>query len=374
LLLDKVLGNQQDERRFAKTYLVRKRDFAPANQLAIVAKSWHRLAGEPGRTAIRDRLELFMVLDWRGQQSTLARSVFLSGTGVHSGDAVSIVLNPAEADTGIVFRQTRAGAQPVTIPALASSVSNTDFCTAIGSGRNMIATIEHLMAAVSAHCIDNLYIDLDGHEIPVLDGSAEPFVQAIADAGIEVQDAPRRYIRVKKPVRIESGSSWAEFRPYQGTRYEVEIDFPSPAIGRQKYAGDVTAESFDRELSRARTFGFLKDVERLWASGHALGSSLENTVVIGHNDAVINPEGLRYSDEFARHKALDAVGDLALAGAQFIGCFRSYRGGHALNAKALRMLLSDSSAFEIVEARKPKAARFADFVAVAAPVFAPWVL
>lgn len=316
-----------------------------------------------------------MAFDWRGQQSTIARSVFLSGIGVHNGERASIALHPADPNTGIQFRKTAAGGQSVSIPALVSAVSNTDFCTAVGCDRHEVATIEHLMAALYASGIDNVTIDVESDEIPVLDGSAAPFLQALEEAGIDQQDAPRRYIRVKKAVRIESGASWAEFRPYQGTRFEVEIDFSCPTIGRQRYAGDVSAESFKRELSRARTFGFLRDVERLWASGHALGSSLENTVVIGHNDQPINPEGLRYSDEFVRHKALDAVGDLALAGAQFIGCFRSYRGGHALNAKALRMLLSDASAFEIVEARQPKQmARGADFVTVAQPVFAPWVL
>jgi UDP-3-O-[3-hydroxymyristoyl] N-acetylglucosamine deacetylase len=211
--------------------------------------------------------------------------------------------------------------------------------------------------------------------VPILDGSSEPFVALIDEAGIEMQDAPRRYIRVKKAVRVETGASWAEFSPHNGTRFEVEIDFEGSIIGCQKYSGEITSASFRNDLSRARTFGFLRHVEPLWASGHALGSSLDNSVVIGHDGAVINAEGLRYKDEFVRHKALDAVGDLALAGAQFIGCFRSYRGGHAMNAKALRTLLSDKSAFEIVEPRKIKSfARGGDMVAVAAPVYAPWML
>ncbi|MCU0830749.1 MAG: UDP-3-O-acyl-N-acetylglucosamine deacetylase [Rhizobiaceae bacterium] len=316
-----------------------------------------------------------MVLDWRGLQSTVRRSTFLSGTGVHSGERVSLAIHPADANSGIVFHLASRSGGLAVIPAHVTSVSGTDLCTAVGNSSAQIATIEHLMAALYAAGIDNAVIEVDSGEIPVLDGSAAPFMAALDEAGVETQDAPRRYIRVKKAVRIESGASWAEFRPYQGTRFEVEIDFACQAIGRQRYAGDITAESFKRELSRARTFGFLKDVERLWAAGLALGSSLENTVVLGHDDRPINPEGLRYIDEFVRHKALDAVGDLALAGAQFIGCFRSYRGGHALNAKALRLLLSDKSAFEIVEARQPKtAARGADFVAVPQPVFAPWVL
>ncbi len=316
-----------------------------------------------------------MVFDWRGQQSTIARSAFVSGIGVHSGEATTLVLHPAEPDTGIMFRRLRPGREPVLIPAISSSVCHTDYCTAVGFGTVSIATIEHLMAALYGCGIDNLIVDVDSNEVPILDGSAAPFIALIEDAGIEMQDAPRRYIRVKKPVRVEMGASWAEFLPHEGTRFEVEIDFESPVIGRQKYIGDVNSASFRRDLSRARTFGFLGNVERLWASGHALGSSLGNSVVIGHDDVIINVEGLRYKDEFVRHKALDAVGDLALAGAQFIGCFRSYRGGHAMNAKALRRLLSDSSAFEIVEPRKIKSfARGGDMVAVSAPVYAPWVL
>jgi len=179
--------------------------------------------------------------------------------------------------------------------------------------------------------------------------------------------------RVIKPVRIEQGASWTEFRPYDGTRFEVEIDFDSPAIGRQKWEGDLTATTFKDELSRARTFGFMRDVERLWAAGYALGSSLENSVVISDDSSIVNVEGLRYEDEFVRHKSLDAVGDLALAGAQFIGCYRSYRGGHKVNAIALKALLSDASAYEVVEApARSQRVRAREFVAVNAPGFAPW--
>jgi UDP-3-O-[3-hydroxymyristoyl] N-acetylglucosamine deacetylase len=222
--------------------------------------------------------------------------------------------------------------------------------------------------------IDNLSIDIDGSEVPILDGSSAMFVEAFDQAGIEVLPVKRRYIRVLKPVRVESGASWAEFRPYRGTRFEVEIDFDSPAIGRQFFAGDLSGEMFRAEISRARTFGFMKDVERLWAAGYALGSSLENSVVIGEDHRIINMEGLRYPDEFVRHKVLDAMGDLALAGARFIGCFRSHRGGHRLNATALRSLLSDRSAFEIVEAGKRERGRSAEMIAVNAPSYAPWMI
>jgi UDP-3-O-[3-hydroxymyristoyl] N-acetylglucosamine deacetylase len=370
-----LLKNQQNRLVTIKSYLVKKRDFPDPMQTAIVSKIRQRLTGIMSRAACQKSLEYSMVFDWRGQQSTIARSVFVTGIGVHSGEATTLALHPAEPDSGIVFRRIGLGFEPVIIPAISTSVCNTDYCTAVGFGTVSVATIEHLMAALYSCGVDNVIIDVDSNEVPILDGSSEPFIALIDDAGIEMQDAPRRYIKVKKPVRVETGASWAEFLPHDGTRFEVEIDFESPTIGHQKYAGEIHAASFRRDLSRARTFGFLRNVERLWASGHALGSSLDNSVVIGHDDTIINAEGLRYKDEFVRHKALDAVGDLALAGAQFIGCFRSYRGGHAMNAKALRTLLSDKSAFEIVEPRKIKSfARGGDMVAVAAPVYAPWML
>ena len=193
-------------------------------------------------------------------------------------------------------------------------------------------------------------------------------------AGIRLLTTKRRYIRVLKPVRIDSGAAFAEFLPHDGTRFEVEIDFESPAIGHQAFACDVSPTSFRRDIARARTFGFMKDVERLWAAGHALGSSLENSVVIGDDSRVINMEGLRYKNEFVRHKMLDAMGDLALAGARFIGCYKSYRGGHRLNASALRHLLSDRTAFEIVETGRRERGRSAELITVSTAVYAPWML
>lgn len=308
-------------------------------------------------------------------QTTLKSRVTLSGIGVHSGREVSIQFNPADADTGIVFHRTDGGNEGGEIRALFSEIGSTDLCTVLGDPAGLhVSTVEHLMAALSALGIDNVAIDIDGGEVPILDGSAAMYVEAFDHARIEVLDVKRRFIRVLKPVRVDSGPSWAEFRPYDGTRYEIEIDFDSPAIGRQSFAADMKADVFRRELSRARTFGFMKDVERLWAAGFALGSSLENSVVIGDDHRVINMEGLRYPDEFVRHKTLDAMGDLALAGARFIGCFRSYRGGHRLNAAALRRLLSDRSAFEVVETTKRARGRSAELIAVNAPVFAPWMI
>lgn len=317
-----------------------------------------------------------MGIDLQDYQTTLRKRAALSGVGVHGGKPATINLLPADADTGIVFCFSDHGSvQPQEIRALVSEVGATDLCTVIGdpAGRH-VGTVEHLMAALFGLGIDNLVIEVDGNEVPILDGSAAAIVDAIDAAGIEQLSAKRRYIRVLKPVRIDSGASWAEFLPHDGTRFEVEIDFESPAIGRQSFAADISGEVFRSELSRARTFGFMKDVERLWAAGFALGSSLENTVVIGDDNRVINMEGLRYPDEFARHKTLDAMGDLALAGARFIGCFRSYRGGHRLNAAALRRLISDPTAFEIVETTRRQRGRSAEMIAVSAAVYAPWVI
>ena len=310
-----------------------------------------------------------------GFQTTIADSISLAGIGVHSGAPVSITFHPAEADTGIVFQRMQDDTVVAEVRAVSSQVGNTDLCTVLGRMPNhSIATVEHVMAALYAMGIDNLLVEVHGAEMPIMDGSSQAFIEAIEQTGTRALGVKRRYIRVVKPVRIEAGGSWAEFRPYDGTRFEVEIDFDSPAIGRQSFARDITPGVFKRDISRARTFGFLKDVERLWAAGYALGSSLENTVVIGEDHRVINMEGLRYSDEFVRHKTLDAMGDLALAGARFIGCFRSYRGGHKLNAAALRRLLSDRSAFEIVETLRRDRGRSAEMIQVNAPVYAPWVL
>ncbi len=311
-----------------------------------------------------------MGIELQDYQTTLKSRVTLSGIGVHSGMPVSIHFVPADADTGVTFQV--AGRE---FRAIVSEVGATDLCTLLGDPHGVhVATIEHLMAALFGVGIDNVSIEVEGAEVPILDGSAAQFVEAFDQAGIEVLGVKRRYIRVLKPVRIESGASWAEFRPYSGTRFEVEIDFESPAIGRQSFASDINADIFRREISRARTFGFMKDVERLWAAGYALGSSLENSVVIGDDNHIINMEGLRFSNEFVRHKTLDAMGDLALAGARFIGCFRSYRGGHRLNANALRRLLSDRSAFEIVETSRRERGRSAELIAVSAAVHAPWTL
>lgn len=285
-----------------------------------------------------------------GRQTTLRRPATVSGVGVHSGRAVSLTLHPAEEGSGIWFCRTDSdGTHDNEVLASFQNVSATDFCTAVGMNGATVATVEHLMAALSALGVDNATIEIDGPEVPVMDGAASAFVAAVEQAGIATLEAPRKYIKVLKPVSVRLGESHAEFRPHDRMRIEVEIDFANALIGRQSFAADVDAAVFRREIARARTFGFLADVEKLWERGLALGASLDNSVVIG-DDRIINPEGLRYPDEFVRHKALDAVGDLALAGAPILGLYRSYRGGHGLNLAAVKALIADESAWTFVEA------------------------
>ena len=292
-----------------------------------------------------------MSLPIDGAQKTLRESVTLSGIGVHSGKPVTMVIGPADADAGIRFSRTdAAGGSGVDIAAVHSAVSLTRRCTVLGDPNGVyVATVEHLLASLSALGIDNALVEIDGPEVPVMDGSAAAFVEAIDSAGLMVQSARRRFIKVVEPVRVEMGDAFAEFHPHDGRRLEIEIDYDCGVIGRQVLAVDLTAHSFRHDIARARTFGHMHDVERLWEAGLALGSSLENSIVIG-GDAVINPEGLRWEDEFVRHKVLDVIGDLALAGAPVIGTYRSYKGGHKLNADALGTLLSRKDAYEMVTA------------------------
>lgn len=303
------------------------------------------------------------------KQTTLRNRAVLSGIGVHSGSPVRIVLHPADTDTGIVFLRTGlANGHERLVEARHDKVAATELCTIIGDpSTGAVATIEHLLAALSGLGVDNALIEIDGPEVPIMDGSAAPFVEAVDQAGIVRQSAARRYVKVLKPVRVENGRAFAELRPFpRGFRLEVEIDFPTPLIGRQKRVLDLDPTSFRREVSRARTFGFMKDVERLWKAGFALGASLDNTVALG-DDAVINPEGLRYPDEFVRHKTLDAVGDLALAGAPILGHYRSFCGGHKMNVAVLQALFADRTAYAIVDA--PRREPAADTAAIR-PAFA----
>jgi UDP-3-O-[3-hydroxymyristoyl] N-acetylglucosamine deacetylase len=305
--------------------------------------------------------------------------VSLSGVGVHSGIPVTITLCPTEPDSGIAFlRGSLADAADVEIPARSHAVGSTELCTVLGDPNGVsVATVEHLLAALAGLGIDNALIEIDGPEVPVMDGSAGAFVDAIDRAGVRVQNAPRRWIRIEKPVRVELGSAHAEFRPHPRMRLEIGIDYDCSVIGRQQLGLDLTPKSFRRDIARARTFGYLRDVERLWAAGFALGSSLENSVVIG-DGAVVNPEGLRYPDEFVRHKVLDTIGDLALAGMPIQGLYRSHKGGHKLNALALSALISRSDAWSLVSdpvEREPRQEGRVELAqGLAAPAFAPEVL
>jgi len=302
-----------------------------------------------------------------GRQTTLARRAVLSGVGVHSGKPATIAVSPAEADRGIVFVRAD-GAREVEIPARFDRVVATELCTVIGAEGLSVATIKHLMAAFRGAGVDNALVEIDGPEMPITDGCSEAFLGLIEEAGVVRLKAGRRAVRVLRPVRVEQGDAYAEFLPFDGTRYDVTIDFTSPLIGRQGYVFDLVPGAFRREIARARTFGFMSDVEKLWKLGYALGSSLENSVAIGE-DRILNPEGLRWADEFVRHKTLDAVGDLALAGMPFLGHFRSYKGGHKLNWMALKALMADASAHEIVRDAETRSA--GEATAFAAAVLAP---
>jgi len=286
------------------------------------------------------------------RQTTLAGSVSLTGIGVHSGDAATVTLHPADAGTGIVFLgQNRKTGEDVEIPAHWRAVSATSLCTVLGDpAAGGVSTVEHLMAALRGLGVDNVAVELDGPEMPIMDGSSAEFVAAIDQVGLRRLGAPRRYLRIKKTVRVDQGNAWCELRPFDGCRFDVTIDFDAEVIGRQRLVLDLTPDAFRKELARARTFGSVQDVEKLWSLGFALGSSLENSVAISEG-RVVNPEGTRWTDEFVRHKMLDAVGDLGLAGLPLIGAYHSYKGGHRMNHAILVELFetTGSDAFEIVE-------------------------
>jgi UDP-3-O-[3-hydroxymyristoyl] N-acetylglucosamine deacetylase len=290
------------------------------------------------------------------KQTTLAERISLSGIGVHSGAPVKISLHPSEANTGISFLRTGLpGGVERLIRARREAVGATELCTVIGepSGAS-VSTIEHLMAALWGMGVDNVMVEIDGPEVPIMDGSSAHFVDAIDEAGIEELSSSRKIIRVVKPVRFEQGRSWAELSPRpSGFGLDVEIDFPTPLIGRQRRVLDLSPQAFRAEIARARTFGFMKDVEFLWKKNLALGASLEKTVALG-DDRIINPEGLRFPDEFVRHKILDAIGDLALAGAPLQATFRAYCPGHKVNAMMLEHLFADPTAFVVVDAPAPR--------------------
>jgi UDP-3-O-[3-hydroxymyristoyl] N-acetylglucosamine deacetylase len=291
------------------------------------------------------------------RQTTLAREIHLTGTGVHSGAPVSLTLHPAEADTGLRFLVTKRGRVIAEIPAHVANVKNLTLCTVIGDDTGVtISTVEHLLAALRGLAIDNCYVEIDSKEVPIMDGSSCDFVEAIDRVGIRELSEPRKYIKVLKPVRVEEGDCWGQLEPHGSFRLDVEIDFQTPLIGRQRIAFEMSPGVFRHELSRARTFGFMSDVEKLWKMGLALGADLTNTVAIGEGK-IMNREGLRYEHEFVRHKMLDAVGDLSLAGAPLLGAYSSYKGGHRLNSMVLQALFADASNWAWVQAPRTSKSR-----------------
>ena len=289
------------------------------------------------------------------KQTTLRHPVAVSGIGVHSGLPVTLTLHPADDDAGIVFQRIAAdGSIEREIRADVRAVTATEFATVLGDAEGpLCSTAEHLLAALRGLYVDNVVVEIDGPEVPIMDGSAAAFVDAIDQAGLTARALPRRYIEVIKPVSVSKDGAYGELRPYQhGFRVEAEIDFDHPLIGQQALSLDIEPDTFRREIARARTFGFMRDVSKLWSAGYALGASFENTLVVSE-DRVLNPEGLRFADEFVRHKVLDAIGDLALAGQPLLAAYKTVCGGHKLNHAVLSALMSDRSAWRVVEAAEP---------------------
>lgn len=291
------------------------------------------------------------------RQRTLRNSIKATGVGLHSGDKVYLTLRPAPVNTGIVFLRTDISPM-VEIPAQALKVTETTLSTTIENGGAKVSTIEHLMAALAGLGIDNAFIELSSPEVPIMDGSAGPFVFLIQSAGIEEQESAKKFIRIKRKVTVKDGDKVASFSPFDGFKVSFTIDFDHPVFRSrsQKAVVDFSSTSFVREVSRARTFGFLRDIEYLRSKNLALGGSVENAIVID-DFKILNDDGLRYEDEFVRHKILDAIGDLYLAGHGIIGHFEGYKSGHALNNQLVRALLAQKDAWEIAtfddEVRSP---------------------
>lgn len=285
------------------------------------------------------------------QQRTLKSLTRAVGVGLHSGQRVEITLRPAQPDTGIVFRRIDL-AQPVDIPVSATAVSDTTMASTISSGGVKVHTVEHLMSACAGLGVDNLYVDITADEVPILDGSAASFVFLLQSAGIELQNAPRRFIRVTKPVSVCEGSGeaqkWARLEPFHGYKLSFEIDFDHPAVDAtgQRVQFDMSTGSYSKDIARARTFGFSKDVEMMRANGLIMGGGLDNAIVMD-DYKILNAGGLRYDDEFVKHKILDAMGDLYLLGKPLLASYSAFRSGHALNNLLLLELLKHTEAWEV---------------------------
>jgi UDP-3-O-[3-hydroxymyristoyl] N-acetylglucosamine deacetylase len=296
------------------------------------------------------------------RQRTLKNVIRATGVGLHTGEKVYLTLRPAAAGTGIVFRRVDL-APPVEIKAEPYAVGDTRLSSCLVKGEVRVSTVEHLMSALAGLGVDNAYVDVTAPEVPIMDGSAGPYVFLLQSAGIEEQNAPKKFIRVLHPVQVEDGDKWVRFEPHNGFKLDLAIDFAHPVFerSRQSVCVDFSTTSYIKEVSRARTFGFMQDVESMRAQGLALGGSLDNAVVMDEY-RVLNSDGLRYDDEFVKHKVLDAIGDLYLLGHPLIGAFSGYKSGHALNNLLLRRLLEDRQAWE-----------YATFERVEdAPVFLAW--
>ncbi|MDH3325795.1 MAG: UDP-3-O-acyl-N-acetylglucosamine deacetylase [Gammaproteobacteria bacterium] len=281
-------------------------------------------------------------------QRTLKNTIRATGVGLHTGEKVYVSMRPAAPDTGIVFRRTDL-AEPVLIEARPENVGDTRLSTTLIKDGVRVSTVEHLLSAFAGLGIDNAYVDLSAPEVPIMDGSAGPFVFLIQSAGIEEQNVPKSYIRIKKPIKVEDGDKWARFEPFNGFKVSFSIDFDHPVFNSstQRTKVDFSTTSFVREVSRARTFGFTRDIEVLRENNLALGGSMDNAVVVD-DYRVLNADGLRYEDEFVRHKVLDAIGDLYLLGHSLIGEFSGHKSGHALNNKLLCALLANEDCWELV--------------------------
>jgi UDP-3-O-[3-hydroxymyristoyl] N-acetylglucosamine deacetylase len=286
-------------------------------------------------------------------QRTLKNVIRATGVGLHTGEKVYLTLRPAAADTGIVFRRTDLP-EPVEIPAIPENVGDTTLSTTLIKNGIRVSTVEHLLSALAGLGIDNAYIDLNAPEVPIMDGSAGPFVFLLQSAGIHEQNAPKRFIRIKKPIVVEDGDKWVRFEPFEGFKVSFTIDFDHPVFKDQNQTAvvDFSTTSFVKEVSRARTFGFMSQIESLRANNLALGGSLDNAVVLDEY-RVLNEDGLRYIDEFVKHKILDSIGDLYLLGHSLIGAFSGHKSGHALNNRLLRELLANQDAWEQVTYEDP---------------------
>ncbi len=285
------------------------------------------------------------------RQRTLSASLEFSGFGVHSGLPVTLTIEPAASDSGyLISRKLEDGTTAGPAPVHFSRVTRTTLCTTLDLGQSVsVATVEHVISALSGLGVDNALITLNGPECPILDGSASPYVEAIKSVGLEIQPATRRYIKIMRQITVRNNDAYAALEPYNGRALDLEIDFDSRVIGRQRMIFDWTPRRYSEDISRARTFGFARDAKVLRQAGYALGSSLDNSIAV-HEDRILNPGGLRYEDEFVRHKMLDAIGDLALCGLPIYGRFKSYKGGHALNALVLHGLFASEANYEIVGA------------------------